>query len=61
MHEHGQSDRPGVPANPSNKAVEAVAEMGEERGPAKGNTDSKRTPDTVPDPMRPVRWAVCVR
>ena len=44
MHEHGKSDRPVVPANPSNKAVEAAAEMGEERGRAKGNTDSKTHP-----------------
>src|SRR6266498_3453514 len=39
MHECGKSDRPVVPANPSNKAT--AAEVGEERGRAKGNTDSK--------------------
>ena len=44
MHERGKSDRPVVPANPSNKAVEAVAEMGEERGRAKGNTAGKTHP-----------------
>jgi RNA-directed DNA polymerase len=44
MHEHGKSDRPVVPANLPNKAAEAVAEVGEERGRAKGNTDSKTHP-----------------
>ena len=42
MHERGKSDRPVVPANPSNKAI--AAEMGEERGRAKGNTASKTHP-----------------
>src|SRR5574342_704621 len=37
MYGYGQSDGPVVPANPPNKA--SVAEVGEERGPAKGNTD----------------------
>jgi RNA-directed DNA polymerase len=44
MNGYGQSDGPVVPANPSNKTVEAVAEVGEERGPAKGNTASKTHP-----------------
>ena len=44
MHERGKSDRPVVPANPPNKAVRTVAEVGEERGRAKGNTDSKTRP-----------------
>jgi RNA-directed DNA polymerase len=39
MHGHGKSDRPVVPASPPNKA--SAAEVGEERGRAKGNTDSK--------------------
>jgi len=39
MHEHGKSDGPVVPANLPNKA--AAAEVGEERGSAKGNTVSK--------------------
>src|SRR6266567_1311263 len=39
MNERGKSDRPVVPANPPNKAT--AAEVGEERGRAKGNTDSK--------------------
>jgi RNA-directed DNA polymerase len=39
MHELGKSDGPVVPANLPNKA--AAAEVGEERGPAKGNTVSK--------------------
>jgi RNA-directed DNA polymerase len=42
MHEHGKSDGPVVPANLPNKA--AAAEAGEERGPAKGNTDGKTRP-----------------
>jgi RNA-directed DNA polymerase len=42
MYERGKSDRPVVPATPLNKAV--AAEMGEERGRAKGNTDSKTRP-----------------
>ena len=42
MHERGKSDRPVVPANPPNKAT--AAEVGEERGRAKGNTDSKTHP-----------------
>jgi len=42
MHGDGQSDGPVVPANPPNKA--AAAEVGEERGPVKGNTASKTHP-----------------
>src|SRR5262245_53676024 len=42
MHERGKSDRPVVPANPPNKAT--AAEVGEERGRAKGNTGSKTHP-----------------
>ena len=42
MYERGESDRPVVPATPLNKAV--AAEMGEERGRAKGNTVSKTRP-----------------
>lgn len=44
MNERGKSDGPVVPANPSNKAVDAVAEAGEERGPAEGNTAGKTHP-----------------
>jgi hypothetical protein len=40
MNEGGQSDSPVVPARPTNKAAPAVAESVEERGLAKGNTDS---------------------
>src|SRR5215469_11529395 len=36
----GQSDSPVVPAKPANKAVRAAAEPAEERGLAKGNTES---------------------
>jgi RNA-directed DNA polymerase len=38
MNDHGKSDVPVVPANPSNKAARAVAEVGEGRGMAEGNT-----------------------
>jgi RNA-directed DNA polymerase len=41
VNERGKSDRLVVPANLPNKTVEAVAEVGEGRGRAKGNTDSK--------------------
>jgi RNA-directed DNA polymerase len=44
MNGRGQSDGPVVPANPSNKATGVAAEVGEERGPAKGNTASKTHP-----------------
>lgn len=44
MYGHGKSDRSIVPANPLNKAVETVAETGEGRERAKGNTDSKTHP-----------------
>jgi len=44
MNGYGQSDGPVVPANLPNKAARAVAEVGEERGPAKGNTASKTHP-----------------
>jgi RNA-directed DNA polymerase len=44
MNGRGQSDGLVVPANPPNKAVEAAAEAGEGRGPAKGNTASKTRP-----------------
>jgi len=42
MHERGKSDNPVVPANPPDKAL--AAEVGEERGLAKGNTASKTRP-----------------
>jgi RNA-directed DNA polymerase len=44
MHDHGKSDRPIVPANPPNRAAEAVAEAGEGRGLPKGNTASETRP-----------------
>jgi RNA-directed DNA polymerase len=44
VNERGKSDRPVVPANLPNKTVETVAEVGEGRGRAKGNTDSKTRP-----------------
>src|SRR5205814_567820 len=44
MHERGKSDSPVVPANPSNMAASAAAEVGEERGLAKGNTASTTRP-----------------
>jgi len=42
MNERGKSDMPVVPANPPNNAL--AAEVGEERGMAKGNTTSKTRP-----------------
>ena len=42
MHERGKSDSPVVPASSPNKTL--VAEAGEERGLAKGNTASKTRP-----------------
>ena len=44
MNDRGKSDRPVVPAKPSNKAAVAAAEAVEERGPAEGNTASKTRP-----------------
>jgi RNA-directed DNA polymerase len=46
MNECGKSDGPVVPANLPNNvpAVAGAAEVGEERGPAKGNTASKTPP-----------------
>src|SRR6266852_9926225 len=44
MNGHGQSDRSVVPANPPNKAARAVAEAGEERERAKGNTAGETRP-----------------
>jgi RNA-directed DNA polymerase len=44
MNERGKSDRLVVPANLPNKAVEAVAEVGEGRRRAEGNTDGKTRP-----------------
>jgi group II intron reverse transcriptase/maturase len=44
MNERGKSDRLVVPANPPNNAAGAVAEVGEGRGRAKGNTASKTPP-----------------
>jgi hypothetical protein len=44
MHERRKSDRPIVPAKPPNNAAQAVAEVVEERGLAKGNAVSKTRP-----------------
>jgi RNA-directed DNA polymerase len=44
MNDHGKSDRPVLPAKPSNKAARAVAETVEERGLPEGNTASKTRP-----------------
>jgi RNA-directed DNA polymerase len=44
MNERGRSDRLVVPANPPNKTAAAVAEVGEGRGRAKGNTASETRP-----------------
>ena len=44
MDDHGKSDRPVVPANPPNKAADAVAEAGEGRGLPEGNTAGETRP-----------------
>src|SRR3974390_1741329 len=44
MDGHGKSDRPVVPASPSNRAAGAAAEAWEERGLPKGNTASETRP-----------------
>ena len=44
MNERGKSDGGVVPAKPANKAATAVAELVEERHPAKGNTDGETHP-----------------
>ena len=44
MYEGGKSDGPVVPAKPPNNTAGAVAEVVEERGPAKGNTASSTHP-----------------
>ena len=44
MDERGKSDGPVVPAKPSNNTACVVAEVVEERGPAKGNTASSTHP-----------------
>jgi RNA-directed DNA polymerase len=44
MHERGKSDGPVVPAKLPNNTACAVAEVVEERGPAKGNTASTTHP-----------------
>jgi len=44
MNERGKSDGCVVPAKPANKAATAVAELVEERHPAKGNTDGETHP-----------------
>jgi RNA-directed DNA polymerase len=44
MHERGKSDGPVVPAKLPNNTARAVAEVVEERGPAKGNTASTTHP-----------------
>ena len=41
MHGRGKSDRPVLPAKAPNKAGQPAAEAVEERGLAKGNTDSE--------------------
>jgi RNA-directed DNA polymerase len=44
MDERGKSDGPVVPAKPPNNTACVVAEVVEERGPAKGNTASSTHP-----------------
>src|SRR5665213_4131600 len=44
MNERGKSDNAGVPAKPPNNAGRPATEVVEERGLAKGNTDSTTRP-----------------
>ncbi len=46
MHDSGKSDRPVVPAKPSNNAEPSAAERVEGRGLAKGNMDEQNAPRT---------------
>jgi RNA-directed DNA polymerase len=60
MHEHGKSDGPKVPANPSNKTEQPAAERGEGRGPAKGKPlqqTTRRTQgwESVPHALQRIR------
>jgi retron-type reverse transcriptase len=53
MNEGGKSDSPVVPVKPPNNAASVVAEVVEERGLAKGNTDSKTRPGHGAGPDAP--------
>src|SRR6266496_15914 len=53
MHEHGKSDRPVVPAKAPNNAGRPAAEVLEERGLAKGNTDRPTRPGRSAGPGVP--------
>ena len=55
MHERGKSDSPVVPAKPPNNAGRPAAEVVEERGLAKGNTDDKTRPGHRAGPR--AKWA----
>src|SRR5262245_52175324 len=44
MNDHGKSDGPVLPAKPPNNAADAVAEVVEGRGSAKGSTASETRP-----------------
>jgi retron-type reverse transcriptase len=62
MDERGKSDSPIVSGNPPNNAAEPVAEVGERRGLAKGNSLQRTTPRTqgrtgVPPALDRVRQA----
>ena len=59
MHERGKSDSPVVPAKPPNKA--AAAEAVEERGLAKGNTDSTTRPGHSAGQACQAGWTVCAK
>jgi len=64
MHDRGKSDDPVVPAKPPNNAADAVAEVVEGRGSAKGNTASKTRPGhraglNAPSALDRVRQVAC--
>ena len=53
MYERGKSDSPVIPTKPPNKAGQPVADVVEERGLAKGNTDSAPRPGRSAGPDVP--------
>jgi hypothetical protein len=62
MNEHGKSDSPVVPEKSPNKDWQQSAEVMEERGLAKGNSDERNVPRTqcrssMPSALERVRQA----
>jgi hypothetical protein len=62
MHDSGKSDRPVVPAKPSNNAEPSAAERVEGGGLTKGNTDEQNAPGRSAGQLaRQVRSTVYVK